>query len=90
MIGKPIDLIVANSMHDIANATEMLTKVLGQVSGPFNFEQEINETIARRLLCDIAHNANMRHVFDALKSVGAPCSHDDIAEGRRAIRERVA
>lgn len=86
---KPIDLIVANTMHHCMSRWDALgefIRSLGFSSG--EIDQQMHKEIARKLLMDIATNASITKVYAALKAVGAPCSSDDIKEGLQAVKER--
>lgn len=91
-ICEPIDLIVANTMHRSVARVEAFRQSLEsalRMSGEKrSLDAVITDQTARALLCDVAQLADMRHVYAALKAVGAPCSADDIEEGRTAIKER--
>lgn len=91
-IAKPVDLIVANTMHRCVQRTEaaapMVKMLIGAEGGSRSFEDALLENFARAILVDIASEADIAKVYAALKAVGAPCSRDDISEGRRAVLER--
>jgi hypothetical protein len=95
---KPVDLIVANIMHE-ANSLNITDKVLldtlEQVAGrrpPASVAKTARavllEQIARKLLCEIAHGAPMVGVFKALAAVKAPSSIADIEDGMQAVQDR--
>lgn len=96
---KPIDLIVANVMHETVDTLKAglslgakFVAVLGVDKPPdrtaeIMADPENQEVIVRYLLCQIAHQAALPRVLDALKAVGAPCSLDDIREGFTAAKE---
>lgn len=90
-VSKPIDLIVANTMHDVLAKSKMvedLTSALtGKVIAVAMENEQRREIVARHLLCQIAHGASIKNVFAALKAVNAPCSHDDITESWTAVTE---
>lgn len=91
MITKPIDLIVANTMHESVSAVAQLRTIEGLISrlgGKTVDDFNVHNEIARKLLCSISHEADMAKVFVALLAVGAPCTAEDIAEGLRAVKER--
>ena len=94
-ISKPIDLIVANRMHELADEVSILLEsvapfapLLADSKGAI--EACAYEAASRALLVAIAKHASIEKVFTALKSVGAPCSIDDIREGLTAIKERAS
>lgn len=89
-MSKPIDLIVANAMHEVAEAMRLAEKFSKAVKGkavPIEVNKENCAHIARHLLCQIAHNGSKTKVYAALKLLGAPCSDADIREGVQAVME---
>ena len=90
MSTKPIDLIVANAMHEFVGKIALarkLVKAIGLKNVTAEIDAEACEQMARQLLCDIAHEASISKVHEALKIVGAPHSADDMMEGVRAAAE---
>ena len=97
-ISKPIDLIVANAMHDAVaslHAADPLIEALMAEAKRRNIElppapkPSLNaDNMARDLLCKIAHDADISKVFAALKAVGAPDTADMIREGVQAVKDR--
>lgn len=98
-MSKPIDLIVANIMHDafdliqaaMAARDQALDLVKKHGLDPAQFKLDMPNTaeqIARKLLCEIAHEAPVSDVYTALASVKAPSSADLISEGLQAIKDR--
>ena len=85
MISKPIDLIVANAMHDNASKLALARTLCKSLNA--KMPGDLHETLARNLLCSISHEAHIGKIYDALKLLGAPCSADDIMEGLRAIED---
>ena len=92
---RPIDLIVANMMHEAVDASETandLVKHLEKAGLRIDGTPPLTgfaEQVAREMLCRVAHNATMEQVFKALAAVGAPCCSDDINEGMRAVKDRM-
>ncbi len=89
MIGKPIDLIVANSMHRCASEMEVIKSLVGafKISEP-EIRPAIAENVARLILQSLARDGRSVDVYAALRAVGAPCSVEDIHEGITAVLER--
>jgi hypothetical protein len=97
MSNKPVDLVVANKMHEamglIATA-ESLQRKLAALSGTDRKIEAIidheqgREALARHLLCAISHECGIEIVLHALGSVKAPGTMADIAEGLQAVRDR--
>jgi hypothetical protein len=103
MSGKPIDLIVANIMHEShAVVSDFHARVdhLRRVAKLAGYDADINELgfhggtiadeIARKLLCQIAHDARIADIYVALASVKAPASAEMIKEGLQAVKDRQA
>ncbi len=91
---KPIDLIVANCMHSAVSTidkakqhAESIAKVTGGTCNPGVDLTNVNECVARHLLCTIAHEASLAFVFEALKACKAPDNLDLIGEGMQAVRD---
>jgi hypothetical protein len=93
-ITKPVDLIVATTMHEALRAVKEFEAIKGIIAKFGTFKQDdvpdMNAEIARKLLCSISHDAHISKIYEALKAVGAPCSADDIKESIKAVRERQA
>ena len=92
---RPIDLIVANMMHEAVDASESVDDLVKELKkAGFRVDgkptvPDLAEKVAREMLCRVAHDATMEQVFKALAAVGAPCCADDINEGMRAVKERM-
>lgn len=85
---KPVDLIVANTMHEAAERIESLSDFIRALGfKKSEIDAQMNKEIARNLLMDIATQGNIKVVYAALKAIGAPSSADDIAVGLQAVRE---
>ena len=97
MNNRPIDLIVANVMHDAAGFDPLIDKIL-HVAEQFrpdlkkslkkDLDASFYDDVARRLLCMIANEAKIADVHKALAAVGAPASAEMIGEGVQAVRDR--
>ena len=85
----PIDLIVTNCLHDVAEKIEaappslkaLLKRKLDEGGVP------MSETLARKLLCDIAHDAALAHVLKALAVVKAPNDLDELLQRLTSVRD---
>jgi hypothetical protein len=99
MTNKPIDLIVANVMHDAFNALAAMEdqrRKLDHIMRKAGIHAAIDvggiddlpDVIAHMLLCAIAHESSLVDVQRALSALGAPASRDMINEGLQAIRDR--
>lgn len=100
-ITKPIDLIVAETMHRYASnmqTARMFLKEMREAKPDLHqgrtFDEavrhigiDVREELARTLLCKIAHDARVGDVLKALQSVGAPATLDFIADGLKAVEE---
>ena len=91
---KPVDLIVANVMHEVADElrrvqaiVDDLTKKAGMIQSvqpPFD---QIYRDVARSLLCNISHDADLSVVFSALAACKAPATAEMISEGLQAVQD---
>ncbi len=99
-MSQPVQLIVANATHEIAEAVDNITKakaaasdaIEGLTGQKFDFanhdlRQAIVKGFAERLLCQIAHNADPRIVRQALAAIGAPHEDDEIWNRLEAARD---
>jgi len=77
---KPIDLIVA----EIAHAGGALLFAAERAGRDDN---GLPEAIARRMLCDIAHDASIAKVLRALATMGGPSSLDEVTQRLQAARD---
>lgn len=91
MISKPVDLIVSNVMHNAADGVkklEALVKAMGRLLPEARAEiPDVPTEVARKLLCEIAHEASPALVFKSLEAVGAPASKQMISEGLQAVKD---
>jgi hypothetical protein len=98
---RPLDLVVANYMHDLAGATEKLDQLLALMmkDGASSAERtakvaeitghtDWHEAIIRKMLCEIAHCCPLPVVQAALSAVKAPSTVADFKEGLQAVRDR--
>ena len=96
-MSKPVDLVVANIMHEGAAFNALRPDVLrqaielaGQKATTENItkvKDTLAEMIARKLLCEISYQCSLKIVMSALKSVKAPCSIADILDGLQAVED---
>jgi negative regulator of sigma E activity len=93
---RPVDLIVANVMHDAVGQKSGAEDLMHRLAKALKAEGMKNvppvpkleldpHEVARTLLCRIAHDASIKVVFSALKAASAPCSSSDITEGIQAV-----
>lgn len=83
---RPVELIVANTLHEVAENIEQVEMLGG---GPLSAPAtaRLHDDLARRLLCDIAHGARMETVARALAAAGVCGGADGIAQRLAAARE---
>lgn len=82
-MSKPIDLIVANELHRIAEAIEKMPPVLRAGSTTADFKAEV----ARQVLCKVAHEASLAAVVKALETIGVCGGVDGLAQRFAAVQE---
>lgn len=99
MITKPINLIVANKMHEVVEQIAVVDRAMQSMKSLANkagiqsppvsavSAEDHASDIARSLLCAIAHSADMAKVYSALAAVGAPKTEADIKDGLQAVRD---
>lgn len=83
---KPVDLIVANDLHDLAANIERLPKDGRDAVNMTSLSTEV----ARKLLCIIAHQASLPAVIKALEAVGVCGGVDAIGQQLAAVIEKRA
>ncbi|WP_414461763.1 hypothetical protein [Hyphomicrobium sp. DY-1] len=91
-MSKPVELIIANVVHEIqyaisnlsVEAQEVAKKVAATGSDP------VAQTAARSMLAAIAFGADLSQVLKALASVGGPSTQDEIAQRLSAARDAMA
>jgi len=93
IISKPINLIIANTMHaavasiqDAQHTRDAMTSMCNIPSKPVDLTG-VNELVARRLLCDIAHQASVKDILTCLGACNAPNTLDLIGEGMQAVKD---
>jgi hypothetical protein len=89
---KPISMVVANTMHAAAmerkhDLTAILEAALRGAKEPPAPVHVDPETVARQLLCQIAHECSLTVVLAALKSAGAPATIADIGDALKTLRD---
>lgn len=76
---KPVELTIANTVHDTAEAIESLP-IPGAAAVDID---AIAKSLARTMLCRLAHDAADHLVLRALAALGAPCTHEALAQRLR-------
>jgi len=89
-MAKPVDLIVASTMQSFVRHLHIASHVLGRKKAPLiaTVPTYAVEQVARQLLIEIAHEADIDIVYAALAACKAPDSPDMIKEGLQAVRDR--
>lgn len=102
-MSKPIDLIVANVMHDAQEADAKIFDLAEEILSKVRKGHPLHDLMvqerksartdhlkitARAILCQIAHDAEMDDVLASLAAVGAPATLDMIKEGLTAVADR--
>lgn len=87
-MSKPVDLIVANALHDLAQRHEEFPPLVRALID--KHADRRNEAAARDLLVQIACGAGIGPVCAALAAVGAPSSAEEIGQRFDAVREQRA
>ena len=90
---KPVDLIVANVMHEAVDQMAIIDRVTDAARKAFpdaalQFDGNAHEIIARMLLRRIADDAPMASIYASLSASGAPGSLDLVKEGLQAVKDR--
>jgi hypothetical protein len=84
-MSKPVELIVTNELHRVAEQVETRPRMYTEAS---DAERAIFfEHLARALLCDIAHNAHIEVVANALAAIGVSGVGERFASVREARAE---
>lgn len=96
-MSKPVDLVVANVMHegsafnvhneDVVRAAIEIAGRKADAANIQNVRHALAEMVARKLLCEISHHCSVKTVMVALKAVKAPCSISDILDGLEAVED---
>lgn len=88
----PIDLLVRTSLHKIAESIESAPKfIAASIAANRHGQGELHDSIARRLLGEIALRASTPQLLVALAAVGAPGTLQAIGEAYDEVtRQRAA
>lgn len=86
-MNKPVELIVANAVHDIASRTTALPPELIALAAGAENRDPVAEACARHLLCALAHDAALPVILRALAATGAPATIADLAQRLTAVRD---
>ncbi len=81
----PVDLILANLLHETAEGIERIGK-LNPAAVPTAIEHA-KEELVRTLLCRISHNASMAVVAAALAASNAPSTVEECLARLAAVRD---
>lgn len=84
----PIELIVANQIHRIAERHQTLVSVVPDAMDALNADPALGEAIARDLLMNIAKNAPWHLVSACLAVADAPAK-DELVQRYRAAIDRM-
>ena len=96
-MNKPIDLVVANVMHEAIELDNQVAKLeTAAVRSGLKISKKerdainanVAESVARQLLCQSAHDCPISTVYAALKAIKAPATTTDILDGLQAVRDR--
>lgn len=89
-MSKPVDLIVANTMHELMDLVRTEEIIWGQksVKSMASLPSSAVELCARHLMIKIVRDADIEQVYRALAACLAPSSPDMIKEGLQAVRDR--
>lgn len=82
---KPVDLILANVAHNAGVAMQSFARLTGTSAA--ECDESFALEVARRMLCEIAHEASPRMVLFALGSVAGPASLEEVAQRLQAARD---
>lgn len=91
----PIDLIVATVMHEAVAQVQLYERIAAKARDIIPgcdmsvLQVGVDDAIARQLLLRIAKEAQIKHVYAALKAVGAPSSAELIQDGLQAVTDRL-
>lgn len=80
---RPVELIVTNCLHDIAEKVKQLPKAILDASG----HGALEEAVARDILCRIAHDGRLDLVLKAIAAAGSPSDAGEIAARFKAVQE---
>lgn len=80
---RPVELIISNCLHSIAEKASKLPKALIDAAG----QGALEEAVARDILCSIAHDGRLDLVLKAIAAAGGPSDAGEIAARFKAVRE---
>lgn len=80
---RPVELIVSNVLHDVAERASKLPKALVDAASPGVLE----EAVARDILCKIAHDGRIDLVLKAIAAAGGPGDAGEISARFKAVRD---
>lgn len=80
---RPVELIVSNVLHEIAERAVKVPKPLLDAASP----GVIEEAVAREVLCRIAHDGRLDLVLKAIAAAGSPSDAGEIAARFKAVQE---
>ena len=81
-MSKPVDLIIANELHRAAEIIEPRFSTRKEAE-----RTEIFQSIARQVLCDIAHQGRIEVVAKALEAIGVCGGVDGIKSRMQGVLE---
>lgn len=88
-MSKPVELIVTNELHRVAGELERWPKAL--VDKAIGADaKNFGETMARQMLCDLAHQSRIEVVLNALAAAGLADGADGLMKRLAAVREQRA
>lgn len=89
-MNKPVDLIVANTLHEAASMREQLPEVLKSALDNNLENGDGIDQVSRALLSNMAASGTIHQVRLALAAIGAPSERDEIRRQFRAVCEQRA
>ena len=86
----PVDLIVANALHDTASSIERFESnpAVARLLQRAVMRRKLAEDWLRQLLCDISHQADLSRVMQALAACGAPSTADEMEQRLQAVQDQ--
>lgn len=86
---KPVDLIIANTLHDVAGAAVETAERCGKTTAEILSGSRVTgEAIARDMLRRIAADAPLSAVIKALAAAGGPVDQSEVAQRLNAVIEQ--
>ncbi len=85
---KPVDLILANCAHTSGVAMQGFARMTGTTAA--EADECFAVDVARKMLCELAHDASPAKVLFALGAVGGPSSIAEVSQRLQAAREAAA